>query len=246
MTAPTAPHVWRFFRAGGFDQVRIETGADLLALDQLDQKLWVALACPTTGIEFDRRALELLDTDADGRIRANEILAAVRWLGQVLKHGDELVEPGSAVSLDSIDDTTEEGARVLASARRILANLGKADAMSIDLEDTRDTGRIFAQTRFNGDGIIPVEAADTPDLRAVITDIMTTMGAESDRSGQPGISQDKVDAFFAEIEAYSDWLGAGGDIAVAPEAGAALEAVRDKIDGFFYGAAWRSIPMPPP
>ena len=233
MTAPTAPHVWRFFRAGGFDQVRIETGADLLALDQLDQKLWVALACPTTGIEFDRRALELLDTDADGRIRANEILAAVRWLGQVLKHGDELVEPGSAVSLDSIDDTTEEGARVLASARRILANLGKADAMSIDLEDTRDTGRIFAQTRFNGDGIIPVEAADTPDLRAVITDIMTTMGAESDRSGQPGISQDKVDAFFAEIEAYSDWLGAGGDIAVAPEAGAALEAVRDKIDGFF-------------
>src|SRR5262245_49255638 len=30
---------WKFFRAGGFDQVRLETGADLLALDQLDQKL---------------------------------------------------------------------------------------------------------------------------------------------------------------------------------------------------------------
>lgn len=35
-------HIWKFFRAGGFDQVRIDTGADLLALDQLDQKLWVA------------------------------------------------------------------------------------------------------------------------------------------------------------------------------------------------------------
>jgi hypothetical protein len=33
-------------RAGGFDQVKLETGADLLNLDQLDQKLWVALACP--------------------------------------------------------------------------------------------------------------------------------------------------------------------------------------------------------
>ena len=24
---------WKFFRAGGFDQVRLETGADLMALD---------------------------------------------------------------------------------------------------------------------------------------------------------------------------------------------------------------------
>ena len=44
----SAHHAWKFFRAGGFDQVRLETGADLLALNQLDQKLWVALACPTT------------------------------------------------------------------------------------------------------------------------------------------------------------------------------------------------------
>ncbi len=41
-----AKHAWRFFRAGGFDQVQLETGADLMHLDQLDLKLWVALACP--------------------------------------------------------------------------------------------------------------------------------------------------------------------------------------------------------
>ena len=29
----------------GFDQVRLDTGADLMALDELDQKLWVALVC---------------------------------------------------------------------------------------------------------------------------------------------------------------------------------------------------------
>ena len=44
---------WRFFRAGGFDQVRLDTAAELLAIDQLDQKLWVALSCPVKGIEFD-------------------------------------------------------------------------------------------------------------------------------------------------------------------------------------------------
>src|SRR5690554_2197149 len=54
-------HHWRFFRAGGMDQVQLRTGADLLALDQLDQKLWMALACPVSGIEFDQRTLELID-----------------------------------------------------------------------------------------------------------------------------------------------------------------------------------------
>ncbi len=56
---------WRFFRAGGFDQVKLETGADLLALDQLDYKLWVALACPTSGLEMDKATLDLIDTDKD-------------------------------------------------------------------------------------------------------------------------------------------------------------------------------------
>ena len=68
--ARSRPHVWRFFRAGGFDQVRLESGRDVAALAELDQKLWVALACPTRGIEFDTRTLDLIDADHDGRIRA--------------------------------------------------------------------------------------------------------------------------------------------------------------------------------
>ena len=72
-------HPWKFFSAGSFDQVRLDTGADLANLDQLDQKLWVALACPTTGLEFDSKTLALIDTDKDGRIRAPEIIAATKW-----------------------------------------------------------------------------------------------------------------------------------------------------------------------
>ena len=75
-------HTWKFFRAGGFDQVKLETGADLLAIDELDLKLWVALACPTTGLEFDKATLALIDTDKDGRVRAPELIAAVKWAGE--------------------------------------------------------------------------------------------------------------------------------------------------------------------
>ncbi len=56
-------HTYNFFRAGGFNQVRLASGADLLNLDQLDQKLWVALACPTQGLVFDQRTLEIIDGD---------------------------------------------------------------------------------------------------------------------------------------------------------------------------------------
>jgi len=83
-------HTWKFFRAGGFDQVKLESGADLANLDQLDQKLWVALACPTRGLEFDNRTLDLIDTDKDGRVRAPEVIAAAKWATSLLKNTDEI------------------------------------------------------------------------------------------------------------------------------------------------------------
>ncbi len=46
-------HDWKFFRVGGVDQVMFRNAADLLNLQQLDQKLWMTLAMPTRGVEFD-------------------------------------------------------------------------------------------------------------------------------------------------------------------------------------------------
>ena len=78
-------HTWKFFRAGGFDQVRLDSATELLAIGELDQKLWVALSCPVKGIEFDARTLQLIDSDADGQVRAPELIAAVKWAGERLK-----------------------------------------------------------------------------------------------------------------------------------------------------------------
>ena len=118
-------HTWKFFRAGGFDQVLLDTGADLMALHELDQKLWVALACPTTGLEFDSNTLALIDTDKDGRIRPPELIAAIKWAGACLKSPEDLLKSAPDLPLSVINDATPEGKQVLASARQILANLGK-------------------------------------------------------------------------------------------------------------------------
>ncbi len=233
-------HTWKFFRAGGFDQVKLESGADLMALDQLDQKLWVALACPTTGLEFDGRTLALIDTDKDGRIRVPEIIAAVKWAGTCLKNPHDLLKASPELPLSSISDATEEGRQLLASARQILTNLGKKDSPAITLEDTADTARIFAQTQFNGDGIVPADSAEDEATKAVIADIIACLGAEMDRSGKPGVNQAKLNLFFAEAQAFSDWwkktevdpdiLPLNGSTGAAADT---LKAVKAKVDDYF-------------
>ncbi|MFN5559867.1 MAG: hypothetical protein ACK5CF_03790, partial [Opitutaceae bacterium] len=69
-----AAHVWTFRRLGGLDQVTLTTAADLLHLKELDPKLWVALSCPTRGLELPEATLSLLDHDGDARIRVADIL----------------------------------------------------------------------------------------------------------------------------------------------------------------------------
>lgn len=57
---------WKFHRIGGLDQVTLRTPEELLHLNELDPKLWVALSCPIDKLQFDARTLELLDADKDG------------------------------------------------------------------------------------------------------------------------------------------------------------------------------------
>ncbi len=236
----TFAYRWRFFRAGGFDQVKLETGADLMNLDQLDQKLWVALACPTTGLEFDPKSAAFIDSDKDGRIRAPELIAAVKWAGSLLKSADELVKGGDELPLAAINDATPEGKQLLSSAKQILANLGKKAAAAIPVEDASDANKIFANTVFNGDGVIIAESAGDDATRAVIADIAACMGIVTDRSGKPGIDQARADAFFAEARAHSDWWKqAEGDAEILPlgegtsAAAAAVKAVKAKVDDYF-------------
>jgi len=239
--ATKPPHTWRFFRAGGFDQVKLNTGADLMHLDQLDQKLWVALACPTTGLEFDPKTAALIDTDKDGRIRAPELIAAVKWTGSLVRDPDDLVKGGNSLSLSAINDATPEGKQLLASAKQILVNLGKKDATAISLDDASDANKIFVNTTLNGDGVIIPESAGDEATRAVVADIAACLGTVPDRSGKPGIDQAKADAFFAECAAFDAWnkqadddkaniLPAGDGTAGAA---AAVRAIKAKVDDYF-------------
>ncbi|HEX5051636.1 MAG TPA: hypothetical protein VFZ65_07695 [Planctomycetota bacterium] len=238
--AAKSPHRWSFYRAGGVDQVRLDKGADILNLDQLDQKLWVALSCPVKGLEIDSRTLQLLDNDGDAHVRPPEILAAVKWLRDALVNPDSLVEGKDGVALANLRKDTAEGKALLASAQHILKSLGK-EATSITVADSEKTADVFAKARRNGDGIVPPATVEDEGARAVAADIVACMGGAEDRSSQPGYDQARLDAFFAACADFDAWQKAGeadaknvlpfGDGTSA--AFSALTAVRAKIDDYF-------------
>ncbi len=232
-------HTWNFFRTGGLDQVTLATGTDLLNLEHLDQKLWVALSCPVKGLELDEATLKLLDLDGDGRIRVPELLAAIKWAAPRLKDVGVLLAGTDGLPLSEISDTTPEGKIVLASAKQILTNLGKKGTAVITVTDSSNTAQIFSASPLNGDGVIPPEATEDAAVQALIKEIVACLGGTADRTGSTGVTSAQIDTFFGELSAYAAWVShsAVKDIAVLGEATdaavAALKAVRPKVEDFF-------------
>ncbi len=234
-----ASHSWNFFRTGGLDQVALTTTEDLLALDRLDQKLWVALSCPVKGLELDEKTLALIDADGDGRIRVPELIAAVNWAAARLKNPAVLLQGADSLPLEAIDDTTLDGKTILACAKQILASLGKSGAGSIFVSATADTSKLFAASPLNGDGVIPPDATTDVEAQDLIADIIACLGGVTDRTGAVGITAEKAETFFTELAAYVAWLekSATKDIAVlgagTDAACSAIRAVRAKADDYF-------------
>lgn len=236
----SSTRAFSFFRAGGFDQVRFETGQHFVNLDQLDWKLWVALACPTKGLHFDHRTLEFIDHDHDGRIRAPDLIAAVKWAAALLNDPDDFLKGLVELPLSAINVSVEEGKRVHDAAKTVLAGLGKPDASSISVADSEAAVKAFQGMAFNGDGIISPESAHTPAQRQVLLDVLDTVGGSIDKSGKLGVTAEQVKAFFDAVYQYVTWLTRSeadftlmplkGDTVLAFEK---MKAVRIKIDDYF-------------
>lgn len=232
-----ASYDWQYCSLGGAIRVKIASGEDIAHLGELDQKLWTVLSCPVDGLEFDRQTLDLIDTEHDGKIMVNEVVQAAQWLTSVIKDKDLILKGDSVLSLDQINTDNESGKKLYDSARQILKNLG-LDKQEISVEDALDTKAIFTGTKFNGDGIITSVTADNEAQARTIADCIATIGSESDRSGEAGITAELIEKFYNACAEYAQWkdkanaeiLPFGDNTAAAYEA---CNAVKDKISDFF-------------
>ena len=227
---------WQYCSVGGVVRVKVSSGEDLAHLGELDQKLWTVLSLPTKGLEFDSKTLELLDADADGKIRVPEVVSAAEWLTTVIKDRNSILEGRKALPLAIIDTGNEAGQKLYDSAKRVLEYLG-LEKDEIALEDIEDTTKVFAGTKFNGDGIITAVSTDDENLKKNIGQIIELLGQVEDRSGEPGVNAELIEQFFAVAEAYAAWQAAGAEVlpygADTEAVNAAVEAVQAKVQDFF-------------
>ena len=91
-----------------------------------DLKNWYAISCPTGGLRFDARTLELLDSNHDGHIRSDEVQAALAFLKD---HG---VEPAQ------LSEPDPDGEAKLADVLKRIADLEKAEPSEADRKALAD------------------------------------------------------------------------------------------------------------
>lgn len=221
------PHSWKFVRTGGLDQVSLETAADLRALGELDQKLWVALSCPVKGLQIDERTLALIDADGDGHVRPPDVIAAVSWACARLKDPASIIHGAEALSLDAIG-AGPDGVAVKECAQWVMSKSGKSG--SVTAADAAEVGKALSKGPLKGDGILRADASADEATRALIKDITACCSEVTEKT---------VAAFYSDLAAFKAWSQSGGPTAqtglgpAAAEAFAAVDAVRKKVEDYF-------------
>lgn len=226
---------WTFQNIGGATRVKIQSGEDLRHLGELDKKMWTVLSCPITGLEISDKSLQYTDADGDGKIHLNDVIATTNWLLDVVKNADDLLLGKDGISLSDINQESKQGQRLYASAKQILTNL-KKDGEVVTVADSSDSIAIFAQTRFNGDGIITEGSTDDEDLRKLIAAAVAATGGSADRSGVQGVNAEQIEAFYQALQDYAAWQAAKPEMPYGDNTDKVIElfaALNAKVKDFF-------------
>ena len=226
---------WEFDNIGGSSRVRIDSGEAIAHLAELDPKMWTVLSCPVSGLEIDEKSLKYMDTDSDGKIRVNDVIAVAQWATGALKNADLLLEGKDSIDIEQFDLENEAGKKLHGSAKQIIENLGKEGSV-ISLADTADIAAIFAKTRFNGDGVITEASTDDADEKAAIAAAVASLGGVADRSGVQGVNAEMIENFYKTLADYVAWQEAAVEAPYGDKTDAAIaayNALDAKVKDFF-------------
>lgn len=220
---------WNFCSVGGSVRVKISSGEDIAHLHELDKKLWTVLSCPVNGIHFDRKTLEYLDTDNDGTIKVDEVIAASDWLASVLKNMDLLLDSSEDLPVSNIDTSTDGGISLMNTIKQMKKALDAQDS-KISLKEIEDYTKLFSAGPFNGDGIITLDSCENELDRVALQACLDTIGGVPDLGGENGVGKEQVEAFYTALKDWTQWCENGK---VFDEAMSKVEALEEKINDYF-------------
>jgi hypothetical protein len=246
------PRQFQFERFGSAYHLKIRNAQDLEAVLELDEAHWVATTAPTATLNCDPILLRLIDTDHDGRLRAEEIKDAIRFLFANLTDRSGITPGNTRLHLDKVNRHSEIGERICSSASKIRRRLEIPEAL-VTLEQVRSVKTEVQEGGLDEAGIVLPEAAETEAIRRMIEDIIASVGGKPHPRGGQGVDDASLELFMRQCREYQDWLtqaapaGAQDVSEIMPlgpathEAYALFSMLENKIAQFFLLCSIRQL-----
>jgi hypothetical protein len=219
-----------FENLGSSLHFKINDHHDLEAVLDLDEALWVATTAPVSTLNADPVFLQLLDTDLDKRLRAEEIKDGIRFLLQYLADPSGIRAENFSLLLAAIDTTKELGARIHSSALKILKRLN-VTSESIELDQVRSVQKEVQKGGLDQAGIVLLEATEGTEISQFVADIIHTVGGKQHPNGKTGVDAESLADFMEESRRYLNWRLEAGD-AMAGVVTTVLPLGKNTADGY--------------
>ena len=220
----------------------IATPADLRDVLALDDSFWAATSAPTAAFHEDAAFLKYIDSDGNGRMRSDEVRAALRWLLDTLADASRVGSDADSVLLDAVDKDSAAGPGLLVTAAYVNEQAGRKDSADVRLADVRAAMAELRGKPLNGDGVLVPAAADDDALKAWVEAAIEATGGTDDISGAKGVNSAQLADFAAALKDYLAWKAQGAaDNKDTMPFGADTPAVhnlfarhKDAVDRFFF------------
>ena len=195
---------FQFERFGAAYHLKIADTRDLEAVLDLDEAHWVATTAPAATLNCDPVFLQLIDTDNDGRLRAEEIKDAIRFLFEQLPNKNGIVPGNTRLDLKAVNRHSEIGGRIYNSATKIRNRLALPED-AVTLAQVRTIEIEVLEGGLDKAGIVLPEAAQDKKVRQIIEDILATVGGKPHPRGGQGVDDAALEHFLQQCRQYQDW-----------------------------------------
>jgi hypothetical protein len=230
-----------FRRFGGSTHVRIDSFAQLVEASGIPETQYVALSAPTSTLLVDPAFLAALDTDGNGRVRVEELRAAVAFTAARLRVFDGVDRGSDVLTLAHLADDAHA---LRAAAKTVLGAVHGArggddkatNDARISLADVRTADAVLRAQGKNGDGI--VAPAHLPEaVRALGASIAACFPPTTNRAGEAGLAPATLATFRAERTSLLAHLAARDAAFVWGEGSLAraerIASLRGVVDEYF-------------
>ncbi|MEO1268171.1 MAG: hypothetical protein AAFX99_08740 [Myxococcota bacterium] len=173
---------------------------------ELDEAHWVAVSAPCSTLEADTQFLALLDKDSDGRIRAEDVKHAMRWLLSRLTSTQGIDCATTTLMMSTLRTDDDEGQRIARAAAQVQERTTqKEDTTQVTLAHIRKVRADEEAKGLSEAGLVLPSAAEDEATRQLIDNMLATLGGHPHPLGEQGVSQETLDQFLDQTGRFLAW-----------------------------------------